>query len=133
GPSCSRRSGRRTCALWDPANAAHDGEHSYPEAFERIMPHTVHVHLNDGRHVAGKWQHAIVGEDEVGLVEMSRGLAERGYNGWVSLKTHYRPQPTEADLALPRGEAFSKLGEEGTRACLVGWRGVLERAAEHRR
>ena len=115
-------------ALWDPANGAHDGELPYPDAFERIMPLTVHVHLKDGRHVGGRWQHAIVGQGEVGLVEVSRALAERGYDGWVALETHYRPAPIDADLRSPRGEAFSELGEQGTRACLIGWQDVLARA-----
>ena len=113
-------------ALWDPANAAAMGERAYPDAFERIYPHTIHVHLKDGRLVDGKWQHSIVGEGKVGLVDVSRALAEHGYDGWVALETHYRPKPTGADLERPAGSAFSSLGEEGTRACLIGWRKVLE-------
>jgi L-ribulose-5-phosphate 3-epimerase len=116
-------------ALWDPANGAHDGELPFPDAFERVMPLTVHVHVKDGRHVGGKWRHAVVGQGEVGLVDVSRALAARGYDGWVTLETHYRPAATGADLSSPRGERFSELGEQGTRECLVGWDDVLRRAA----
>jgi L-ribulose-5-phosphate 3-epimerase len=116
-------------ALWDPANGAVDGELPYPDAFERVAPYMVHVHLKDGRHARGKWEHAVVGQGEVGVVDVCRALAARGYDGWVALETHYRPTRTEADLRSPRGAAFSELGEEGTRACLDGWRDALERAA----
>jgi sugar phosphate isomerase/epimerase len=116
-------------ALWDPANAAHDGERAYPDGFARVIDDTVHVHLKDGRHVDGRWEHAIVGQGEVGLVEVSRALAERGYAGWVALETHYRPRPTGADLTRPGGSSLSELGEEGTRACLIGWERVLADAA----
>ena len=82
----------------------------------------------DGRHVGGKWQHSVVGQGGVGLVDVSRALAARGYDGWVALETHYRPAPTGADLSSPRGETFSELGEQGTRACLEGWAEVLRQA-----
>ena len=72
----------------------------------------------------------LAGQGEVGLVELSRALAARGYDGWVALETHYRPAPTAADLRSPRGESFSELGEQGTRECLVGWAEVLRRAGE---
>lgn len=114
-------------ALWDPANGAVDGELPYPDALERVMPYTVHVHLKDGRHVRGKWEHAIVGRGEVGVADVCRALAAAGYTGWVALETHYRPTAAERDLRAPRGDAFSALGEEGTRACLDGWRDVLAR------
>jgi sugar phosphate isomerase/epimerase len=116
-------------ALWDPANAAHEGEPAYPDGFERVIDGTVHVHLKDGRHRDGEWEHAIVGEGAVGVVEVSRALAERGYDGWVALETHYRPRPTGADLTRPGGSSLSELGEEGTRACLIGWERVLAAAA----
>jgi sugar phosphate isomerase/epimerase len=112
-------------ALWDPANGAHDGERAYPDAFARIVDQTVHVHLKDGRHVGGKWEHAIVGEGEVGVVDVLRALRDSPYDGWVALETHYRPQPTGADLTRPGGSALSELGEEGTRACLLGWNRAL--------
>jgi sugar phosphate isomerase/epimerase len=115
-------------ALWDPANGTHDGERAFPDAFERVIAETVHVHLKDGRHVDRRWQHAIVGEGEVGLIDVSRALAQRGYSGWVALETHYRPQPTGADLTRPGGSSLSELGEEGTRACLIGWERVLAAA-----
>ena len=112
-------------ALWDPANAAHDGELAIPDGFDRIFDDSVHVHIKDGRHVDGKWEHAIVGEGTVGLVDFSRALAKRGYDGWVALETHYRPKRTDVDLRRPAGHAFSEFGEEGTRACLIGWNKVL--------
>ncbi len=112
-------------ALWDPANAAHDGEIATPDGFDRIIGDSVHIHIKDGRHVDGKWEHAIVGEGAVGLVDVSRALAQHGYDGWVTLETHYRPKPTGSDLRRPAGHAFSELGEEGTRDCLIGWRKVL--------
>jgi len=116
-------------ALWDPANAAHEGERAYPDGFERVIGDTVHVHVKDGRRVDGAWEHTVVGQGEVGLVEVSRALARRGFDGWVALETHYRPRPTGADLTRPGGSSLSELGEEGTRACLVGWQQVLAAAA----
>lgn len=115
-------------AIWDPANGAHDGELPYPTAFERIVPWAVHVHLKDGQHVAGRWEQRVVGEGEVGLLAISRGLVSSGYEGWVALETHYRPRAIGADFSRPSGEAFSELGEEGTYACLKGWERVLQAA-----
>lgn len=114
-------------ALWDPANGAHDGERAVPDALERIIADTVHVHLKDGLHVNGKWEHAIVGEGTVGVVEILRALRDASYGGWVTLETHYRPKPTGADLTRPGGSALSELGEEGTRACVIGWNRILQR------
>lgn len=116
-------------ALWDPANATSAGERAYPHGFQNIIGKAAHVHLKDGRHVKGAWQHTIVGDGDVGLVDVSRALTDVGYSGWVALETHYRPNPTGADLRLPGGEAFSELGEAGTVACLEGWQRVLEKAA----
>jgi sugar phosphate isomerase/epimerase len=91
-----------------------------------VIADTVHVHLKDGRHVDGKWEHAIVGEGDVGVADVLRALRDGPYDGWIALETHYRPKPTGADLTRPGGSALSELGEEGTRACLIGWNRALE-------
>lgn len=115
-------------ALWDPANGTQAGERAYPEGFLEMRSRMVHIHLKDGRYVKGAWQHAVVGDGEVGLVDVSRALADYGYAGWVTLETHYRPSGTAADFRLPGGETFSELGEAGTVMCLHGWNQLLAEA-----
>jgi L-ribulose-5-phosphate 3-epimerase len=112
-------------ALWDPANGFHDGELAMPDAYARVMPDTVHLHLKDGRIADGKHEHAILGEGQVGIRSVLQALAADGYAGWVSLETHYRPPQHQPNYRTPGGAAFSEAGEFATWQCLTAWDQLL--------
>lgn len=112
-------------ALWDPCNAYWTGEADAVGAgYERVRPFIAHVHVKDalpgpdGGHAA-----TVLGEGEVGVLRQLESLRRDGYDGFVSLETHYRVHATLDDelVKRPGGSAFSAGGEEGTRRCLVAW------------
>jgi len=123
----------RVKAVWDPQNNFRDpdGERPFPEGYETIKPHMVHVHMKDADPKTG--EAVPIGEGFVGWREQLSALLKDGYTGYVSLETHYRPKEAlpEGIAQLPRGSQFSAGGEEGSRVCLerlakileeIGWR-----------
>lgn len=117
-------------ALWDPANGFVDGELPTRAVYEQVRPYLVHMHLKDGRRGPdGRYEHTVVGEGQIDYITLFRWLEADGYEGFVALETHYRPRPVDPGLvAQPGGRRFSELGEEATRACLLGWQRVLAAA-----
>ncbi|HEY3397992.1 MAG TPA: sugar phosphate isomerase/epimerase family protein [Armatimonadota bacterium] len=116
----------RLRAIWDPANEVYaaDGERPFPEAWDRVKPWVIHVHLKDAvKDPALPDGARCVPIGEGGLIDFPgqfRALEEMGYTGACSLETHWRPQK-ELDTDLlnrPGGAAFSEGGEEASRICL---------------
>lgn len=112
--------------LWDPGNDIHDpfGETPYPDGYGLIRPWLAHVHFKDAvRQTDGTVTGVPVGSGDVDWESQFLALSEDGYDGYVVLETHYRPNRIlgEAMLALPKGAAFSLHGEEATEACLRIW------------
>lgn len=110
--------------LWDPCNelATGDGDRPYPEGYNYLKQDMFHMHIKDA--VKG-------GPDGAECVPMCEGeidyrghftdLIESGYDGVISLETHWRPKPDQIEKELlnrPGGSAFSELGEEASRICL---------------
>jgi sugar phosphate isomerase/epimerase len=114
----------RIKAIWDPANEvyAEDGELPFPDAFERMKPNLIHVHIKDAvRNESGEAECVPVGEG--GYIDYPgqlQALIDMGYEGACSLETHWRPaQKLDEDLLnRPGGAEFSALGEEASRICL---------------
>jgi sugar phosphate isomerase/epimerase len=77
--------------IWDPANALVSGETPYPEGYH-ALPRTriVHVHAKDCvvRDHAAVW--GPIGEMSVDWRGQLDALARDGYEGWLSLETHWR-------------------------------------------
>jgi len=76
--------------VWDPANAFISGETPYPDGY-RSMPveGIAHVHAKDC-HVEGHrpvW--GALGECGIDWRGQIRALADDGYQGWISLETHW--------------------------------------------
>ncbi len=120
-------------ALWDPGNDIWDpdGEIPFPDGYNYIKDHMVHMHLKDARKnvETGKVDGVPVGEGEVDYIGQFKQLIEDGYEGYVSLETHYRPKvdiPEEL-MALPKGGAFSYLGDIATRESLEKWALLMEK------
>jgi len=117
--------------LWDPGNDIHDpeGETPYPDGYEIIKKHMVHMHLKDAvRGEDGKAAGVPIGDGQVDYAGQFKALIRDGYNGFVVLETHYRPKHDIDDklMALPKGSAFSYLGYEATEECLIKWQKLLD-------
>jgi len=121
----------RVKAIWDPANEvyAEDGELPYPDAYRRMRPYLIHVHIKD----------AVRGPDGTRCVPVGIGgyidyhgqlqaLVDDGYEGACSLETHWRPQAAldENLLNRPGGSAFSEGGEYASRVCLENLRELIK-------
>lgn len=116
-------------ALWDPGNDIYDpnGEIAYPNGYEIIKKHMVHMHLKDARLVNKKPEAAAIGCGDVDLKGQFKALKDDDYNGYVSLETHYRPahELSEDILKQPKGSAFSYLGYEASEECLENWKRLM--------
>ncbi|MGC8863837.1 MAG: sugar phosphate isomerase/epimerase family protein, partial [Armatimonadota bacterium] len=92
-------------AVWDPGNAFLAGEKPFPDGYEAIKSHVAHVHVKDAELLAsGKKRFVVVGEGEVDYPRQLAALKSDGYDGYISLETHYRP--------------FAGTPEQGSRLCL---------------
>jgi sugar phosphate isomerase/epimerase len=124
----------RVRAIWDTANEvfAEGGELPFPDAFERMKPWIIHVHLKDAvkdPEAADGARCVPVGDG--GYIDFPgqfRALLAMGYTGACSLETHWRPQKAlDTDLLnRPGGAAFSEGGEEASRLCLANITRILD-------
>jgi sugar phosphate isomerase/epimerase len=102
-------------AIWDAGNAFFAGEKPFPDGYRAVADRIVHVHVKDAvRGADGEAAWAVVGEGEIDYLGQFRALVADGYQGYVSLETHYRP---------PSGST-----EEGSRLCLQGMLSLLRDA-----
>jgi sugar phosphate isomerase/epimerase len=107
--------------VWDPGNTV--AEPGYPDGYAHVRGLCPHVHLKDlkvqpdGSAVAVK-----VGDGDLDIRGQLLALRRDGYNGCVSLETHWRPRQLTPDaLRLPGGAPFSTSGEEATSLCFERW------------
>lgn len=124
----------RVKAIWDPANEvyAEDGELPFPDAFERMKPNLIHVHIKDAVRTPKAAEPARCVPVGIGgyidYLGQFRALIEMGYEGACSLETHWRParQLDEDLLNRPGGAAFSEGGEYASRVCLENIREMIK-------
>lgn len=135
---CAAINHPRVRAIWDPANEvyAEEGELPFPDAFERIKPWMVHMHIKDAVKGEAGGEAKCVPVGDGGYIDYPgqfKALMDMGYKGVCSLETHWRPSEEldEELLNRPGGAAFSATGEPATRICLekiyaildtIGWR-----------
>ena len=99
-------------ATWDPGNAVGAGEVPYPNGYEAIREYVVHVHMKDpARQADGSLKMVIVGEGDVDYRGQFAALKADGYDGYLSLETHYQPEGGTKEL--------------GSRQCLESIRKML--------
>lgn len=114
----------RVAAMWDPANCIYDDEDReipFPDGYEAVKHRMRHMHLKDAlRDPASNEPRCVpIGEGLVDYRAQFPALVADGYDGFVSLETHWRPTALdEEQLNRPGGAAFSKEGEYATRVCL---------------
>jgi sugar phosphate isomerase/epimerase len=98
--------------VWDPGNAYMAGETPYPDGYALIRPWLRHVHIKDaapGPDGVKRW--TVVGEGVLDYPAQVAALRADGYDGLLSLETHYK---------APSGDP-----EEASRLCLRGMLNLL--------
>ncbi len=106
-------------AIYDPGNDLYDPlrETPYPDGYEAVRPYLAHVHVKDAVYDVGGAPVCVApGEGLVGWRAVLRRLAADGYDGWLSLETHYRKRArlTEEQMRVPLGSDFTAGGMEAT-------------------
>lgn len=105
-------------AIYDPGNDIYDplGERPYPEGYEAIAPYLGHIHIKDAILQDGKPECVKVGTGLVDYPALFARLRADGYDGWLSLETHYRKNAelSEEQLRRPQGAGFTAGGWEAT-------------------
>lgn len=84
---------------WDPNNSARAGDDEpFPAGYESLDSSRIwHVHVRDYRRtVEGEFEWCGVGDGEFDHVGQLRALLKDGYDGVVSLETHYTIQGSKA-------------------------------------
>ncbi|MDI9469407.1 MAG: sugar phosphate isomerase/epimerase family protein [Bacillota bacterium] len=128
-------------AIYDPGNSVYapGGEEPWPTAWEAIRPWLRHVHVKDairrrpqradGIDAVGDEVECLrVGDGSVNWRAVLAGLRAAGYEGWLSMETHYRltGQLDEETLKRPGGAAFSDGGLEATAESVEALRALWE-------
>jgi len=120
----NRLGSKNVKAIWDPGNDIWDpnGETPYPDGYEHVKDKVIHVHIKDGtrKGIRGKPECVAFGEGEVNYPDQLKALKEDGYEGYLSLETHWRPgeRLSEDLISKPGGEEFSRLGEYASEICI---------------
>ena len=99
---------------WDPTNAAVLGEIPYPGGYREVRGLFAHMHIKDLRKDprTGEVTWARVGDGLMDYRGLLKALREDGYDGVISLETHYR---------RPDGNAL-----ESSRESLEGLRKIIQ-------
>jgi sugar phosphate isomerase/epimerase len=119
---------------WDPCNCLFDltSEPPFPEGYEAVKDVIRLVHVKDARKVDDErlGEHVPVGEGDAKLKELFSRLKQDGYDGYLSLETHWRPsEQLQKDLVdRPGGAAYSENAELASRICLENMKKMFEEA-----
>ena len=76
--------------VWDPANAVVSGENAVPEGYPKLpVARIQHVHAKDCIMDGHKPNWCRIGDGVVGWRAQIDALVRDGYEGWISLETHW--------------------------------------------
>lgn len=119
--------------VWDPCNCLYlDGENDpVRDDYPLVADHVMHVHIKDALRDGTKAAPTCLelGKGGVDFPGQLGALKARGYRGWVTLETHWRIVPLDAELQhLPAGHAFSAHAEPASRICMGHLRRWVEEA-----
>jgi sugar phosphate isomerase/epimerase len=106
--------------LWDPGNAwfsGYDRGH-FAHSYELLRGRIGCVHVKDP---VGSDFYTRLGDGEVDWRGIARRLAEDGFEGWISLETHWRTGRvlTLGERDTPYGDRFSDGGWEASNQCMA--------------
>lgn len=94
--------------LWDPGNSVFSGWHPapFPEEYHIGSGLIRHVHVKDP---AGTTGYVRLGDGDLPWADIVAALAADGYEGWLSLETHWRHGRalTQRERDEPWGDAFT--------------------------
>jgi sugar phosphate isomerase/epimerase len=77
--------------VWDPANAVVSGERAFPDGYGKLPVSRIqHVHAKDCTMDGHKPEWCAIGEGVVGWRGQVDALVRDGYQGWLSLETHWQ-------------------------------------------
>jgi len=99
--------------IWDPGNEAALGSEPFPDGYNAIRDRIHHVHLKDAVRIELNSAFTTIGEGVIPYEDQFRALAADGYDGVLSLETHFK---IDGD------------GEAATRACAAGVRRLAAQA-----
>lgn len=122
-------------AIYDPGNDIYDPEREtpYPDGYEAVKKWVRHVHIKDAvRNEADEPYCVCIGTGWVDYPGLVRALGRDGYDGWMSLETHYRvgSSISEALMTRPGGAAFSEGGLGATAESAEALRQIVKEAAQ---
>ena len=83
-------------AIWDPGNEAAMDSEPYPGGYAHVRERVVHVHLKDVDE-NGEWTR--LGAGTIDYSGQLRALVDDGYEGLLSLETHYAKRPGGQEAA----------------------------------
>lgn len=86
-------------AIFDPANFLGAGTPPYPDALLDLVEYVDCVHLKDAVVRDGALEHRIPGEGAIDLVGLLSALADRGFDGYLSLEPHLSIDDPDAGLS----------------------------------
>ncbi|MBQ7059191.1 MAG: sugar phosphate isomerase/epimerase [Firmicutes bacterium] len=106
-------------AIYDPGNDIWDpqGEKPFPDGWNEVKAYVRHIHIKDARMTEKGAQAVKVGSGEVDFPSILKAVRDSGYEGFLSLETHYRVQGdlSEEQMKTPGGAAFSSGGWQACR------------------
>jgi sugar phosphate isomerase/epimerase len=119
-------------SVWDPCNEiyAEDGITPFPDAYQLVAPWLIHLHVKDAyKSESGEGMISPVGEGQITWKDQFVTLLKKGYQGYASLETHWRPKALSEDvLNRPGGAGFSEAGEYASDLCMKNMLAILAEA-----
>ena len=79
--------------IWDPGNEAYTGSDPFPSGYQHVRGRVFHMHIKDAifqQEVPRQRSFVKMGTGIIDYVGQFRALAADGYDGTLSLETHYR-------------------------------------------
>jgi sugar phosphate isomerase/epimerase len=96
--------------IWDPGNEAYVGSDPFPAGYQHVRGRVLHMHVKDALYVRDdprQRRFVKMGAGSINYVEQFRALARDGYDGTLSLETHY--QHPEGGREQATRESFAAL------------------------
>jgi sugar phosphate isomerase/epimerase len=97
--------------VWDPANAVVGGEKAVSDGYSKLPVNRIqHVHAKDCTMDGHKPNWCRIGDGVVGWREQVDALVRDGYQGWISLETHWQgPGGNKHEASMICGRALKDL------------------------